>query len=156
MQALGRYILHLVAAALLCAVAKAIAGKKGAAAGAVQLVSGAFLMVMLISPLLRLDFGDFSLERYTRQAEEAVDAGSFAAEETLRELIKSKTEAYILDKAQSFGGELTVEVSLDGSSLPVPCGVEISGKISPYGKTQLQSIIRDDLGIPTEAQIWNT
>ena len=59
-----------------------------------------------------------------------------------------------MDKAKSFGAELTVEVRVDGSELPVPCAVRVSGSISPYGKKQLGSIIADELGIALEDQTW--
>ncbi len=149
-------MLHLVAAAIFCAVIKALAGKKGATAGAVQMLCGVFLLLTLVKPLVNIRMDEISPEFWSGQADAAVAAGTSTAEESLRELIKDKTEAYILDKAGLFGGELTVEVSLDSSDLPAPNGVEISGKISPYGKKQLQQIIQDDLGIPAEAQLWIT
>jgi len=68
--------------------------------------------------------------------------------------IIDSTRAYILEKAETFGAELTVEVMLDDSSIPVPSGVRIRGNISPYNREKLGSIIQRDLGIPTEAQIW--
>lgn len=156
MEALGQYVLHLVVAAIFCAVVKALAGKKGTAAGAVQMLCGVFLLLTLVKPLVGIRIGDFSTEFWRDQADAAVAAGTSTAEESLRQLIKDKTEAYILDKARLFGGELTVEVSLDSSDLPAPKSVEISGKISPYGKMRLQQVIRDDLGIPAEAQLWIT
>jgi hypothetical protein len=58
-----------------------------------------------------------------------------------------------LDKAESLGAELTVEVMLDDSQIPIPTKVRIRGNISPYNREKLSSIIERDLGIPTEAQI---
>jgi hypothetical protein len=45
-------------------------------------------------------------------------------------------------------------VTLSDELPPVPVEVRLSGDISPYIKTRLQSILEDDLGISKENQIW--
>ena len=67
-------------------------------------------------------------------------------------IIKSRVQAYILDKADSFGTSLEVEVILDQDHIPV--SVELQGNISPYARAQLTEIIEEDLGIPKEHQLW--
>ena len=76
------------------------------------------------------------------------------AKDAAGEIIKARTQAYILDKARSLDVALTVEVFLDDATIPAPCGVRIEGAISPYAKKVLSQMMKDDLGIPPEEQIW--
>ncbi len=156
MDFLRQYLLRLICAALLCAIAGALIGKKGVLGAAIKLVTGIFMVICMVTPLLRISVGnpaDF-LENITAGADDWVQQGQKDAAQTLEEIIKSKTEAYILDKAKSYGAELSVEVRVDGSELPVPCAVSIRGSISPYGKKQLEKLIVQDLGIALEDQTW--
>ena len=74
------------------------------------------------------------------------------AREAERDIIKARIQAYILDKADSFGTQLDVEVILDQDNIPT--SVELRGNISPYAKAQLTGIITENLGIPKEYQLW--
>ena len=114
------------------------------------------MVITVAAPLAQLQPYDLA-ERFPvvgEEVEDAVSNGKGAAYEAMAASIKAQTEAYILDKAESFGASLTVEVSVEGPDLPVPCGVRIAGSISPYGKKQLSDMIVKDLGIPAEEQIW--
>lgn len=150
------YMLRLICAGILCGIVKSLVVKKGALSAAAKLITGVFMIICLVSPWLhvRIDdiskyFGDLSVE-----AGRAVASGEKDARDALESIIKSKTEAYILDKAKSFGAELNVEVRVDSSELPVPCAAVIKGSISPYGKKQLSNIIAGELGIALEDQLW--
>ena len=156
MEGLRQYILQIIAAALLCSIVIRFVGEKGASAPVIRMITGVFMLLTLASPLAHIRLNDLSFyfDRLTQETDQAVGMGQSAAFEELKTIIKSKTEAYILDKATAYGANLEVDVELDGSSPPVPCGVQIGGSISPYGKKQLQNYISESLGIPLEAQIW--
>ena len=156
MNSVGAYILSLTAAAVICGLISGIVGTKGALASVVKLITGLFLCFVVISPFLKVNVGNLTgyLEDLQLSGDEIVMEGESAVKKELETIIKSKTEAYILDKAASYGAELAVEVSVDSSQMPVPNAVRVSGQISPYGKKQLQQIIAKDLGITLEAQIW--
>ncbi len=156
MNSVGAYILSLTAAAVICGLISGIVGTKGALASVVKLITGLFLCFSVISPFLKVNVGNLTgyLEDLQVSGDEIVMEGESAVKKELETIIKSKTEAYILDKAASYGAELAVEVSVDSSQMPVPNAVRVSGQISPYGKKQLQQIIAKDLGITLEAQIW--
>ena len=156
MNSVGAYILRLTAAAVICGLISGIVGTKGALASVVKLITGLFLCFVVISPFLKVNVGNLTgyLEDLQLSGDEIVMEGESAVKKELETIIKSKTEAYILDKAASYGAELAVEVSVDSSQMPVPNAVRVSGQISPYGKKQLQQIIAKDLGITLEAQIW--
>ena len=156
MSAVGTYLLRLTAAALICGMITALFGKKGAVGGILQLLAGVFLTIHILSPLAQISLdgwqgltGDISVK-----AEAAGNAGENEAREAMAKRIREQTEAYILDKAQTLQAELTVEVILDDSAIPVPCGVRIDGNISPYAKGVLKDFMEKDLGIPAEEQIW--
>ena len=156
MSSVGAYILRITAAAVICGLISGIVGTKGALAAVVKLMTGLFLCFTVISPFLKVNVGNLSeyLEDLQVSGDEIVADGETAAKKELETIIKFKTEAYILDKAASYGAVLAVEVTVDTSLVPVPNGIRISGGISPYGKKQLQQIIANDLGIALEAQIW--
>ncbi len=156
MDGIREYLIRLTAAALVCGIVTSLVGKKGSIGSVIKLLVGIFMMMTIVSPWMRIRFD--SLESYfediSTHAQVLVDEGENAVRDDLATIIKEKTQAYILDKANSFGAELTVEVSVDGSELPVPNVVRISGSISPYGRKQLESIITQELGIALEDQIW--
>lgn len=156
MNSVGTYILRLIAAAVICGLISSVVGTKGALASVVKLMSGLFLCFCVISPFLEVNIANFMgyLDDLQVSSDGIVAEGETAAKKELETIIKSKTEAYILDKAASYGAELAVEVTVDTSSVPVPNRIRVSGAISPYGKKQLQQIIANELGIALEAQIW--
>ena len=122
----------------------------------VKLLAGVYMTLTIVSPLFQLRLNEFTDLRtdLKMEAEQIAQSGQNAAREAMADSIIEATQSYILDKAETLGAEVTVEVMLDDSSIPVPCGVRIRGNISPYLREQLGSIIQRDLGIPTEAQIW--
>lgn len=156
MQVLGGYILSVTAAAILAAVATTIFDSKGASGTLVRMIAGLFLTYSVVQPLLHLDLGVLSglTEALPAVGEAAAADGAQMADDAVRAIIKSQTEAYILDKAASFGAELTAEVTLSSTAPPVPAAVRIRGDVSPYAKARLQGILEDDLGIMRENQLW--
>jgi hypothetical protein len=110
----------------------------------------------LVSPLRDIDFAIYTdyFSGFMEEAQTAVQEGENFAFEELSKRIKEETEAYILDKAVSLGAAVSVEVSLTGSTPPTPNKITIKGAVSPYVKKVLSGYIKEQLGIPEEAQIW--
>ena len=158
MDAIGEYLLDVIGAALICTVITALAGKSATLSAMIKLLTGVFLTLTLVSPLMRIRIPetDAVFDDFTLQAETITASAENSSRAQLSKIIKSKTEAYILDKAKQMGAEITVQVTLDQSNLPQPAAILVSGRISPYAKKQLSSIIEEDLGICTEAQTWNS
>ena len=156
MESVREYLLGVTTAALCCGILTTILEKKGMCGSTVKFLCGIVMILAVVSPLLNLQlsnlqgaFHDLSLETG------AVTA--FGQETALKEyadIIKGRTAAYILDKAESLGAELTVEVTLCDEEPLAPCGVKLSGAISPYAKKVLSDTIVRDLGIDAEEQIW--
>lgn len=156
MDGIREYLMRVTVAALCCGIISSFLGKKGSIGLVIKFLCGLFMAVVLISPLIsvRLDSLEDIFDDISTQADVAAGAGEAAANHAYGDIIKEKVTAYILDKAESFGAVLTVEVTLDGSVPPVPCAVRIEGQISPYGKSVLSDAIAGDLGIRLEDQIW--
>lgn len=150
------YILSIVTAAIICGIARGILDEKSTAGKMSILLSGLLMAITLISPLKDISFRDVTayFEGISSQANVYVQEGSDAALNNMRGIIKTKTEAYILDKADRMGLEIAVEVELDGSNDKVPSGVVINGDISPYYKRVLSAYIENNLGITKEHQQW--
>ena len=108
----------------------------------------------MVNPFVELDFSVISdyFDDFISEGQAMASIGENMAREAEGDIIKSRVQAYILDKAKSYGAQLNVEVILDQSNVPV--SVELQGNISPYGKAQLTNTITEDFGIAKEHQLW--
>lgn len=156
MESVREYLLGVTASSLFCGILTTILGKKGMCGNTVKFLCGIVMILAFISPLLNLQlsslkgaFHDLSLE-----SESVTAFGQETALKEYADIIKDRMAAYILDKAESLGAELTVEVTLSDELPLVPCRVKISGAISPYAKKVLSDSIAKDLGIDAEEQVW--
>ena len=152
-----QYLLSIVAAAMLCSIVTAFMKKDSFLSTALKLISGIFMLLVLISPITDINIGspikiidDLSLE-----ANQITSAAAKSSRDSLCTIIKERTQTYILDKATANGVSLSVEVALSDADIPEPVSVSLSGNISPYKKKILSQIIENDLGITAEAQTWN-
>lgn len=156
MDGLRSYLLGIFAAAVLCGIVTRFLGEKGTQGAIVKMIAGVFLTFTVIRPVVNIrleDFCDFT-DDFSYDASLAAGAGEALTKEALSAGIKSRCETYILDKAAALNARLTVEITLTDQNIPIPCKVRLKGNISPYAKSQLQTIIADELGIDKEHQIW--
>lgn len=156
MNGVAEYLLTVTSAAVVCSIAKSMAGSKSTAGKITKIVSGVFLTVTLLSPVMNFPLDDVTdfFEDYRSLASEAAASGTEMAAAAMGDIIKEETEAYILDKAVKMDLDITVEVTLCDSDPPAPYQVIITGTVSPYKKNVLSQLIIDDLGIPRENQQW--
>ena len=156
MDLLRTYLLSIIAAAVVCWITTALLPKSGAISSMGKLLTGVFMTVTILSPVVTWELPNISsfTNPFSGDAAEAVAMGKSISGEALSAIIKEQCEAYILDKAADFGAQLHVTVITSEDSVPVPCGVQIGGTYSPFAKLRLREIIRDELGIGEEAQIW--
>ena len=157
MAAIGKYILSVTTAALLYSLLHSLIDKKSSASVLLQLIGGLFLTFTVIMPLADLDFTHIfdSQWNYTEQGSRIVAEGELIAQEQLRNIIKQRCEAYILDKAMSYQTPLHIEVSLENGDIPIPSIVRLEGNISPYIKSTMQQWLQNEIGIPKENQLWS-
>lgn len=151
-----KYILSIVAAAIICAVARSLMNEKTAMGQIVKLLTGILMTVTIIAPLANITFDHVTnyLDGLSADADAYVVNGKAVAQGEISGIIKSQVQAYILDKASSMGLKIAVEVELDEVNDQIPCGVTVTGAVSPYAKEVLSEYMSDILGIPKENQRW--
>lgn len=156
MAMITQYILSITGAAMVSAMILRLLDGKGSAATIARMLIGIFMTVMAIGPIVQVRIPDVHtfLPDVSLEAQMAVEQGRDTAKKALEERISRQVEAYILDKAAQLDVVLTVQITLSDDAIPVPVGAYLQGNISPYAKTKLQNILKEDLGIEKENQIW--
>ena len=116
---------------------------------------GLILLVALLRPVLGADLERLHLDLgdYERAIEERQEELASAGNAELKALIESQTAAYISDKANALGLEVTVRVEAEAGAdgIPVPAAADIQGARSE----ELASYMENELGIPRERQVWH-
>ncbi|MBO5952656.1 MAG: hypothetical protein J6Q53_00800 [Oscillospiraceae bacterium] len=157
MGAIREYLISVVSVAAMCGILNSFMKGKGTVTAVIKFLSGVCLALAIASPLVNIKLS--GLLSYTDilniEAENVVTDGENKAQQAISAIIKSETEAYILDKAASLGIELEVESVLSKSQPQIPEKIILTGSVSPYAKAQLSAWIRDKLGISEEEQQWN-
>lgn len=156
MQAVSSYLMQVTAAGIVSGIVSRLLGSKGMIGSVIKLITGIFMMLTVVAPLVnvRLDPWMDALDNFKNDGQYAASEGENQAKKAMAEIITERTQAYILDKAESLGADIAVEVTVSDAMPPVPCGAQISGKVSPYAKRVLSEYMRSELGISTEAQTW--
>lgn len=154
MDEIRHYIISVVAAAVICGIITSLTGKKGTIGGIIKFLCGLFMTITAISPWVGLRFSDeFSFwENFRSEAQAAVREGEVTGAEMRSTIITDQLETYILEKADSLGLTVSVEISLDDNFIPEL--VIIQGAASPYTRNMLCSYIRNNLGISGDRLTW--
>lgn len=154
MDGLRQYIVSIIIAALICGIIDGFScGKTGST---LKLITGLFLTLTIFRPIFQINDLDFSdmIVSYTREADDSISFGEQAAQNAAGQIITEHVRAYILDKAQSLGLEISVEVFLEDEAPFLPDRISIVGSVSPQDKRRLETYISETLGIPKENQQW--
>ena len=150
------YLLSVIAAALVCSIANALISKNSTHKGLIRMICGIFIAITAVSPISKFEF--HNIQSYWSnikiESDNIISQGESMANNAYQDIIKEKSEAYILDKASVMGLNIEVEVTLSDTVPSSPYSVEIDGAISPYSKKKLQEIISNDLAIPEDRQKW--
>ena len=156
MDQIRAYIFSVGAAGLLCAVTGCFVGKESAAAKALKLVTGLFLLLAILRPIGNFAIDDLQelWEDYSANAQSAVSQGEKQSKLALQNSIKERIATYILDKGATYGANLSVQVLLDDTFPPNIASVSIHGDISPYAKQALHRVLTQDLGLENEEILW--
>ena len=156
MQDIGKYILSVGMASLIVAIITEFSDKKSSIGMLIRMVCGLFLAFTVINPLTNLNFEILEAfsGSYSHDAEAAVSVGTAKAEDFLQDIIKQETETYILDKAQSYGCALEVDVTVGKGTVPKPESVRINGQVPADSRKELEKILETELGISKEYQQW--
>ena len=153
MDGLRAYVLGIAAASMLCGVLIRLTRNSGSAE-IVRMLCGIFLTIVLIQPLTgkKDRLWEATLPDVGEQAEEIIAEGRAAAEDSRKEFIKERLEAYILSRGGELGADIQADISLGKDCLPTR--IRVMGSISPIYRSKLTQIIASELGIPREQQEW--
>ena len=151
-----QYLLSIIIVAMLVSIATKCIPPKSTHGTVIRFMSGIFIVLTIVGPISKFKIDNYIsfYDSISGSGQTQVDLGINIANTTIRQVIKEETEAYILEKAEALGAELTAEITLDSGDEPYPVSVIISGDVSPYVKKQLCAIICNDIGIPEEMQKW--
>ena len=150
MQALGNYLLRIVAAALLLGAAgQLVRGKRGKQM--LRLCGGLCMALVVLAPLPGLASlaGSNSLSDALLASEPAAENLAQVREE-LGKLISQQTEAYILDKARSLG----VSLEALGDYYLRPSAVTIRGAVTPAQQQALAQWLQENLALTGGQVTW--
>ena len=147
MEGLREYLLRLLWAALVCGIVNRTA-KGSVCAPVIRLLCGVFLTVVLVQPLCGLSFEEPLrwTEDLNALGAEIVAQGSQEAQAQKEAIIKTRLEAYIVEKAAQAGASVTADITLGGDGLPR--AVTVTGALSPAAKGRLKRMLTQELGIP--------
>ena len=151
------YILNIVAVGMITAICITLVQKNTSAGMIIKMLGGIFLVITLISPLVKIRFDDLSSlwEQVSAEGNVLAKEGSNSTQEVLSTVIKEDLEAYILDKADELGLTLRITVQMDQHNAVMPQTVKLQGAASPYQKRLLSAFMEEELGITEAQQEWN-
>lgn len=157
--AFGSWVMGLVGAALLSAIAGALT-PEGKVKAVTRLVCAAVTALALVSPAVKFDTSAYSktLTLYRERERELTAEVSEKGGRLSRSIIESECEAYILDKAGNLGSpvrsaHVTAKWSGDGFWYPYEVRIESDGRAE--ADAELSYGIEVNLGIPKERQEWD-
>lgn len=157
MDATRQYILSVLSAAIITSLVVRFTSKQEAVAGIIKMIASVFLTITVISPVIKMQIQDVSdyMGALDVDAKDIISEAKAQAENETVSIILNKAQAYIEDKAATYGVEITATVSITEPDSLKPDTIAIEGKVSPYIKEILQDVITDDLGIQEDKQIWD-
>lgn len=155
MDFLRGWLLSVTAAATILAAAQALM-PEGAVKRAARLTAGLIMILALVQPLVRMDYGDLYELVTALPTASAEELGDRAAD-PLRTVIEAELAAYVEGKAAELGCPCTVQVScaVDGSGVPVPAQVRLRGSFPDGEREILAAWLDRELGLPREAQSYD-
>lgn len=152
--AVREWLTSVVAVTLLLTVAQTLI-PEGSIRKIAAFTGGLVLLAALLQPVLRTDLSRLQLdfELYDSMVQERQAELADARDRELAEVIASRTEAYILDKAAQLGLPVTVRVETEtgAEGVPLPASADVAGPRSE----ELAAYMERELGIPRERQVWH-
>ena len=154
MGALREWLTSVVVVSVLLAVVQTLI-PEGTVRKIGAFTGGLILVVTLLQPLLGVDFEDLELrlEQSRETVEQRQQELEQAGEREMAELIERQTAAYIWDKADALGLDLSAEVRVERGpdGIPLPVSATLTGTYSEA----LSAYLERELGIPRERQVWH-
>jgi hypothetical protein len=156
MENVRDYMMSVLSVAIICSILVKMPWMGGTAGRMVKLCGGLILLFAILQPVANVKIRNplLWLENIQAEAGDAIASGEMQTGTALYECIKKQAEAYILDKAETLGVALEVEIIMSEGTLPIPIGARLQGDISPYAKLRITSMIETELGISGDTLEW--
>jgi len=153
------WIMGLTGAAFLATIATTLT-PKGRPRAVVGLVTGLVTIVALIAPIIEFDYAAYAsnVAHFEVSLEARNQEWEASQERLTSRIIRERSEAYILDKAESLGlVGLDVEVATgrNADGWLFPDRVWIIGEVSAAQQRALAEFLAGTFGIPAERQYWS-
>ena len=154
MDGVKNYLIAVCSAAILSAILKQLIGKSKMSSVTVNLLSGLFVAICIISPWKDFSLQDLEIYNplHTQSGQSYVETGKRITQNQINAIITEKVESYILEKTNQL--HLQVEVRVELAEDGVPFKSIVSGKLSPEEKKTLSAFLEKEIGIQKEMQIW--
>jgi hypothetical protein len=132
---------------------------EGGARRVLNLLFTSVLAAAIISPLRDFDYDVFSMEeaRLGSAQAEIMQRGLQSEERLKAMLLRTNCERYLVSRGEALGLRITkgtVEIGKDNEGNPYPFAAEIHAVGSAESAEMLCALLRDELGIPPERQVW--
>ena len=154
MDGVKNYLIAVCSAAILSAILKQLIGKSKMSSVTVNLLSGLFVAICIISPWKDFSLQDLEIYNplHTQSGQSYVETGKRITQNQIDAIITEKVESYILEKTNQL--HLQVEVRVELAEDGVPFKSIVSGKLSPEEKKTLSAFLEKEIGVQKEMQIW--
>ena len=155
MELLGKWLIGVTAAAILCALADSLM-PDGGVRRVGKLALGLVMLAAILRPLARLEVSSPAELWEGYQAQTAVWAQALEEEreQTMKTIIEQEFAAYIVDKAEKLGAVCTAQVTCQAGENGVflPQTAVLSGRSIPEQREALAQVLEEELGIPRARQ----
>ena len=152
-EAVKKWILAILAAALLLGLLEALA-PKGPVRGVARLAAGLVLFLVVVSPLAAglPDWVGRAFEEELASVTVFSDELTDTNESYLETIMSQRAAEYIVTQAEEMGLSLTASVSCAWTEegLPVPAGAVLRGEVPTETRAELSQVIQAELGIPAD------
>ena len=154
MDGLKNYLIAVCSAAILSAILKQLIGKSKMSSGTVNLLSGLFVAICIISPWKDFSLQDLEIYNplHTQLGQSYVETGKRITQNQIDAIITQKVEAYILEKTNLMNVQVGVSVELSEDSIPLRS--IITGSLSQKQINELSAFLIKEIGIQKEMQVW--
>ena len=153
MEWMRQWLLGIVAAALLTALAESLISQKSMRYVA-RLIGGILMLTAFLRPLGQLSPGrlDASFEEYKTQVEAMTKQYRTEQNKTYSAIIEEELAAYIVDKAAEMGIETEARVAVEMGEDAVLRRKEVH--LTVPKTSELERWLEEELEIPSQAQYW--
>ena len=147
------YLVAIVAACMLTVVASVLV-QKSPLKKIVRLIGGILILLVAVTPLLRLDLTQ--IVDILQNGEYSFDTSAMEQKRQalLEDHIKQTTEAYIENEAACLGATVQAKVTLTEEEYPVPYHAILIGSVDTGQMNALTAYMETCLGIARTEQEW--